>query len=152
MTRFLLIVLALLATPAGAVEPGEQLQDPALELRARAISSELRCVQCQNQTIDESNAPLAKDLRVIVRERLEAGDTDAQVLAFVQARYGDFVLLKPPLTAETAFLWTGPFLILAGAGLWLAMRRRGSKESIALPLSAEEEARVEAVLGTIRKD
>ena len=147
----LLLLAALLAFPAGAVEPGEQLGDPALEARARALSSELRCVQCQNQTIDESSAPLARDLRVIVRERIAAGDSDEEVLAFVQARYGDFVLLKPPLSAETAFLWVGPFLILAGAGLWLATRKRGSTDMIA-PLSAEEEARVEAVLGAIRKD
>jgi len=147
----LLILAAMLAFPAGAVEPGEQLADPALEARARALSSELRCVQCQNQTIDESSAPLARDLRVIVRERLAAGDSDEQVLAFVQARYGDFVLLKPPLSAETAFLWAGPFIILAGAGLWLATRKRRDTDTLA-PLSAEEEARIEALLGAIRKD
>ncbi len=152
MIRLALTALAMLALPAGAVEPGEQLADPVLEARARALSTELRCVQCQNQTIDESSAPLARDLRVIVRERLEAGDSDEEVLAFVQARYGDFVLLKPPLSIETAFLWTGPFLILAGAGLWLALRARATPQDAPPPLSADEEARVNAVLGAIRKD
>ena len=91
------------------------LNDPALEARARKLSQELRCVVCQNQSIDDSNAPLAHDLRVIVRERLAAGDSDPQVLAFVQARYGEFVLLRPPLKLQTLLLWLAPLLLLAGA-------------------------------------
>ena len=149
---FFIALALLLAAPAYAVEPGERLADPALEARARTISVELRCVQCQNQTIDESNAPLARDLRVIVRERLVAGDTDDEVLAFVQERYGDFVLLKPPLSAETAFLWVGPFLVLAGAGLWLAKRSRANTGPAPGPLSPDDEARVDALLGDIAKD
>src|SRR5262245_8738528 len=107
---FLVCLCAL--TPAGAVEPGEMLKDPALEARARRLSQELRCVVCQNQSIDESNAPLAHDLRVIVRERLAAGDSDAQVLAFVEARYGEFVLLRPRLKPQTLLLWLAPLLLL----------------------------------------
>ncbi len=150
--RLMLAALLLLATAAGAVQPGEQLADAALEARARSISTELRCVQCQNQTIDESNAPLARDLRFIVRERLLAGDSDEEVVAFVQARYGDFVLLKPPMSGETAFLWIGPFVLLAIAGLWLAKRSRTMPVAPPQPLSPEDEAQVDAVLGHIAKD
>ncbi len=152
MKHRLVFAALLLATAAGAVEPGEQLADPALETRARAISTELRCVQCQNQTIDESNAPLARDLRVIVRERLLAGDSDEEVVAFVQARYGDFVLLKPPFSAETAILWIGPFAVLALAGYWLARRPRSAAAAEPQPLTAEDEAQVDAALGHVRKD
>ncbi len=120
----LLAALLLAVLPAHAVEPDEMLADPALEARARAISAGLRCVQCQNQTIDESNAPLARDLRLIVRERLEAGDSDAEVIAHVRARYGDFVLLKPPLNEQTLLMWAGPFLALLGAGAFLFWRMR----------------------------
>jgi cytochrome c-type biogenesis protein CcmH len=119
-----LAALLLALSPARAVEPDEVLADPALEARARAISAGLRCVQCQNQTIDESNAPLARDLRLIVRERLEAGDSDAEVVAHVRARYGDFVLLKPPFNPHTALLWIGPFLALAAGGGFLLWRMR----------------------------
>ena len=126
-------VLALcagLSVPAHAIEPGEALHDPALESRAREISSHLRCLVCQNQSIDDSQAPLAKDLRLLVRERLSAGDADADVLEFVRARYGDFVLLKPPLRPGTLLLWSSPFLllILGGAALWSAQRRRAAAE------------------------
>src|SRR5262245_25126692 len=120
-------VLALLIflAPAHAVEPGEMLKDPALEARARTLSQELRCVVCQNQSIDDSNASLAHDLRVLVRERLVAGDSDAQVLAYVEARYGAFVLLRPRLTPQTVLLWTTPLILLAAAAayLWRARRR-----------------------------
>src|ERR1700754_2660315 len=113
----LLFAFLLAATPAFAVLPNEQLADPKLEARARAISSELRCVVCQNQTIDDSDAELAHDLRVLLRQRLKAGDSDRQVLAFIADRYGDYVLLKPPLKTETMLLWLGPLLVLAaGAG------------------------------------
>lgn len=112
-SRWAAVVLLLLAGPALAVTPDEMLADPHLEARARVISQELRCVVCQNQSIDDSNAPLAGDLRRLVRERLTAGDSDAETLAFVVARYGNFVLLKPPLQANTLLLWLGPLLLLA---------------------------------------
>src|SRR5262245_39310993 len=113
-TRRLLAALALLALllPAHAVEPDEMLRDPQLEARARQLSQALRCLVCQNQSIDDSNAGLARDLRVLVRERLSAGDSDQAVLAFVAARYGDFVLLRPPLEAHTLLLWAAPLLML----------------------------------------
>lgn len=101
---------------AVAVEPGEQLDDPVLEERARILSQRLRCVVCQNQSIDDSSAPLAGDLRLIIRERLTAGDSDEEVIAFVVTRYGDFVLLKPPFHGQTYLLWFGPALILFGGG------------------------------------
>ncbi len=111
-----IFALALLAEPAFAVEPDERLDDPALEERARILSQELRCVVCQNQSIDDSSAPLARDLRLIIRKRLTAGDSDDEVIAFVVNRYGDFVLLKPPFQGETYLLWFGPLLILLGGG------------------------------------
>ena len=111
--RFLLVVLALLgATPLHAVQVDEILPDPALEARARAISHDLRCMVCQNQSIDNSEAPLARDLRLLVRERLKAGDSDAQVVDFLVARYGEFVLLKPRVSWHTAILWGAPLTIL----------------------------------------
>lgn len=116
--------LLLLAAPAVAVEPDETLADPALEARAREIARGLRCVQCQNQSIDESSAPLARDLRRLVRERLAAGDSDAEVVAEVRSRYGDFVLLKPPFDGRTLLLWVGPFAVLVVAG-GLLVRRLG---------------------------
>jgi cytochrome c-type biogenesis protein CcmH len=146
----LLLGLGLLIalSSAHAVEPGEMLKDPALEARARRLSQELRCVVCQNQSIDDSNAPLAHDLRVIVRERLVAGDTDAQVLAFVEARYGAFVLLRPRLTLRTVLLWTAPLILLAGAAayLWHLRRRRPEQPAEAAALSAEERRRLEELL------
>lgn len=105
----------LIATPAIAVEPDEILSDPALESRARGISAELRCLVCQNQSIDDSNAPLARDLRILVRERLKAGDTDAEVLQYVEDRYGEFVLLRPPFNVRTILLWLAPLLLLLAA-------------------------------------
>ena len=141
--------LCLLAMPALAVQPDEILKDPALESRARALSQELRCMVCQNQSIDDSDAPLAKDLRVLVRERLTAGDSDRQVIDFLVARYGEFVLLRPRLTAHTVLLWTAPFAaIVAGAiGLFMFLRRRRSDETPgAATLSAEEQQRVADLL------
>lgn len=146
--RRLLLVLALLLTPmhAFAVNPDEVLADPALEQRARALSAELRCMVCQNQSIDDSNAELARDLRVVVRERLVGGDTDEQVLDYVVSRYGEFVLLKPRLSIRTIGLWGAP-AALAIIGLIVAVvyTRRRSVQPVA-KLSAEEEARLGKLL------
>jgi len=139
-----LLVFALLvaATTAHAVTPDEILPDPALEKRARTISAELRCMVCQNQSIDDSNADLAKDLRVLVRQRLKAGDTDQEVLDFVVARYGEFVLLKPRLEAKTILLWSFPIaILLIGGGFLLVSARRKSAAQVA-PLSDEERRRL----------
>ena len=116
----------MVASGAFAIEPGEKLADPALEARARAIAGELRCLVCQNQSIDDFDAPLAKDLRLLVREQLKIGATDDQVRNFVVSRYGDFVLLRPPFKVETLLLWLAPLLALAGGALalWSASRRR----------------------------
>jgi cytochrome c-type biogenesis protein CcmH len=134
------LVMLVLAAPALAVEPSERLPDPAMEARARAISAELRCLVCQNESIDESHADLAHDIRVLVRERLKAGDTNAQATEAVVRRYGDFVLLRPPVEAATWLLWFGPAALLAvgllGTALWL--RRRPAVPEA--PLSAEERA------------
>jgi cytochrome c-type biogenesis protein CcmH len=134
--------------PAGAVEPNEMLAEPALEARAREISRGLRCVVCQNESIDESDADLAHDLRVLVRERLQAGDSDEQVVQFVVDRYGDFVLLRPPVKRQTYLLWASPaiLLLLAGVTIVLYLRRHRSSSATQQPLSAEERARVDALL------
>src|SRR5579862_8836658 len=123
---YFLFAAVLSASPVFAVLPREQLANPELEARARAISQELRCVVCQNQSIDDSDATLAHDLRVIVRERLKAGDTDEQVKTYIVHRYGSYVLLKPPFEPATVFLWFGPLLVLiaGGTGSWLYLRRR----------------------------
>src|SRR5215211_4764033 len=121
-------LLTLVAVPCAiAVEPGEVLSDPALEARARALSKELRCMVCQNQSIDDSDAPLARDLRVLVRERLQGGDSDGQVIDFLVARYGEFVLLKPRFTWHTALLWLGPPATLIGGILVLVLIARRRK-------------------------
>jgi cytochrome c-type biogenesis protein CcmH len=141
----LLLLLVVLAMPAVAVLPGERLADPALEARARALGQELRCLVCQNQSIDDSSADLAHDLRVLVRERLVAGDSDKQVLAYLTSRYGDYVLLRPPVKPTTWLLWFGPpFLLLAGGlTIMLAWRRRRA-DALARPepLSADEQKRL----------
>lgn len=139
----LALVLLMLAGAAHAVLPSEQLADPALEARAREISLGLRCQVCQNQSIDDSNAPLAADLRRAVRERLSAGDSDEAVVAYVVQRYGDYVLMRPPLRWGTALLWFGPALVLlAGAtGAILHLRRRKVAPETT-PLDAAEEARL----------
>ncbi|MFA7264154.1 MAG: cytochrome c-type biogenesis protein [Caulobacter sp.] len=120
------LALAMLMTPVVslAVEPNEMLQDPTLEARAETLSKELRCVVCQNQSIDASSAPLARDMRLLVRERIAAGDTDVQAKAYLVERYGNFVLLKPPFQADTLLLWFGPLLILVVAGVALLMAAR----------------------------
>ncbi len=145
--RWLLLWLALLA-PALAVEPAERLSDPALEARARSIGGELRCLVCQNESIDESGADLAHDIRMLVRQRLAAGDTDAQTIAAVVNRYGAFVLLKPPVEPATYVLWFAPpALILLGLGgtlVWL--RRQRAVTVAAAPLSADEQRRLETLL------
>lgn len=139
-----------IAPPAFAVEPGEILADKALEQRARKLSAELRCLVCQNQSIDDSNAPLAKDLRVLVRERLVAGESDTAVMDYIVARYGDFVLLKPPVNRQTLLLWLAPLACLAGLAYALiqASRRTGATTaaSDAAPLSPAEEKKLAKLL------
>ena len=146
-----LFLLAAAMQPALAVNPDEVLADPVLEARARAISAELRCMVCQNQSIDDSNAELAKDLRVLVRARIEAGDSDRQVMDYIVSRYGAFVLLKPPVGMNTILLWGMPVLLLAvgGAVIFREVRRRRQVPSTA-PLSAEEEKALDEILGRDR--
>jgi cytochrome c-type biogenesis protein CcmH len=146
------IAMMVAAPAAYAVQPDEIMSDPAKELRARDLSRELRCMVCQNQSIDDSEAPLARDLRLLVRERIAAGDSDAQVLDFLVARYGEFVLLKPRLSPHTWLLWLVPPLALVGGGLalWTYNRRRlisaASDDQSAFKLTAEEEARLEQLI------
>jgi cytochrome c-type biogenesis protein CcmH len=141
-------VLMLGCPAAYAVQPDEVMADPARELRARHLSRELRCMVCQNQSIDDSEAPLARDLRLLVRERIAAGDSDAQVIDFLVARYGEFVLLKPRLNSHTWLLWLLPPLVLGGGALalWTYSRRRAPsadvKDRALLHLTEEEEARI----------
>jgi cytochrome c-type biogenesis protein CcmH len=148
-TLFLALLFSLAALgPAYAVRPDEVLADPQLESRARAISSELRCMVCQNQSIDDSDAPLARDLRLLVRERLSAGDSDSAIRAFLTARYGEFILLRHPLKLETALLWVGPGVIFLLVAL-LLLRRRYKKEDVAgAELTTEERAELAAVLSS----
>jgi cytochrome c-type biogenesis protein CcmH len=148
--RALALILMLLgaAGAALAVEPGERLADPAQEARARALGSELRCLVCQNQSIDESNADLAHDLRVLIRERISAGDSDPQVLQFMVSRYGDFILLRPPVKPATYVLWASPFavLLLGAAAAALYYRRRRRAPEVVAPLSPEEQQRLQRLL------
>ena len=151
----LALVLALplvRAAPAWAVEPDEVLDDPALESRARALSRELRCLVCQNEPIDSSNADLARDLRILVRERLLAGDSDEEVKAYLVARYGDYVLLDPPVKPKTYLLWFGPALILlaGAAAVYLYFRRSPKAAREPGPLTAEERRRVARLLDADR--
>jgi cytochrome c-type biogenesis protein CcmH len=147
------LLAAFTATSVYAVQPDEIMSDPAKELRARDLSRELRCMVCQNQSIDDSEAPLARDLRLLVRERIAAGDSDAEVLDFLVARYGEFVLLKPRLEPHTLLLWLLPPLVLAGGGLalWAHGRRRAraaaAGDGSAIGLTAEEEARLQRLIG-----
>jgi cytochrome c-type biogenesis protein CcmH len=151
----LVVVVLALAAPlhAFAVQPDEVLTDAALETRARALSRELRCMVCQNQTIDDSDAPLARDLRILVRERLRAGDSDHQVIDFLVARYGEFVLLKPRFSLHTALLWLGPaaVLLIGALGLSLAAYRYRlrARSAVSGPaaLSPGEQARLSEILG-----
>jgi cytochrome c-type biogenesis protein CcmH len=151
MTRLasLLLTLLLLATPALAIDsPSEMLKDPALERRAEAIGSQLRCLVCQNESIEDSSADLARDLRAIVRQHVEAGDTNQQVIDWMVARYGDFVRLRPPFNAMTALLWGSPVLalVVGGAAAWLGWRRRGDRAPP--PLTESERVRLAELTGS----
>ncbi|MEM6382488.1 MAG: cytochrome c-type biogenesis protein [Pseudomonadota bacterium] len=142
------LALTLMASPSFAVQPDEVLDDPVLEQRARDLSAEIRCLVCQNESIDESNAQLARDLRILVRERLVDGDSDQEVLDFLVARYGDFVLLRPPVNQQTILLWFGPaaILALAAAFILLRLRRRSTVASSPVQLTPEERAKLDALL------
>ncbi|MBN9598525.1 MAG: cytochrome c-type biogenesis protein CcmH [Afipia sp.] len=153
MKRFLAmlaVLLTLAPTLALAVQPDEIMADPAKEARARALSRELRCMVCQNQSIDDSDAPLARDLRLLVRERIAAGATDRQVIDYLVARYGEFVLLKPRLEGQTLILWllTPLVLLCGGLALWIYSRRAraAAPEAASLALTPEEEARLEKLI------
>jgi cytochrome c-type biogenesis protein CcmH len=145
---FVLILFA--AVGAHAVQPSEVLQDPSLEKRARMLSQELRCMVCQNQSIDDSDAPLARDLRLLVRERLQTGDSDREVVDFLVARYGEFVLLRPRLSVHTALLWLTPLAVVAIGGGWLMAllrrRRRVHAGDGQEALTIDEQRRVSALL------
>ncbi len=142
------LLIALWSGPALAIGADELLDDPVLEARARALSKGLRCLVCQNQSIDDSNAPLARDLRRLVRERLVAGDSDEAIETYLVSRYGDFVLLKPPFKAKTFALWFGPLaiLLLAGAGAAVYLRRQAAAPQVVAPLSADERRRLDELL------
>jgi cytochrome c-type biogenesis protein CcmH len=139
-------------SPAHAVRPDEMLPDPVLEKRARTVGEELRCLVCRNQSIEDSEADLAHDLRVLVRQRITAGDSDAQIVAYIRSRYGDFVLLRPPLTIGTALLWGGPALILLLGGVAVARFYRGRRtEPTPPPLSPDERRQLAAALAQSEK-
>ncbi|MBX7198080.1 MAG: cytochrome c-type biogenesis protein CcmH [Rhodospirillaceae bacterium] len=136
--RFSPVIAAiLLSSAAFAVEPSEMLKDPALEARAREVSKELRCVQCQNETIDESNAEIARDMRLLVRERIMAGETNDQIMAYMTSRYGDYVRLEPRFMPRTYLLWFGPLIVLLLGG-WAVTRRLSTRLETATELSEEE--------------
>jgi cytochrome c-type biogenesis protein CcmH len=146
LVRALFLLSLVAATSAVAVEPDELLKDPLLEQRARRLSTELRCLVCQNQSIDDSNAPLARDLRVIVREQLSAGQTDAQVMEHIVQRYGEFVLLRPRFNATTLLLWLAPLLLLLGGIVGIFIWARSRTAIADAPLSASEQDRLDALL------
>ena len=142
-----LVAFLFSALPVPALEPDEILRNPALEARAREIGRSLRCLVCQNQSIDDSDAPLARDLRLLVRERLAAGDGDRQIVDYIVARYGEFVLLRPPFKPATFALWIGPWVLLAVGAAAIAIRCRRVRAE-AEPLSEQERRRLEAMLAT----
>jgi cytochrome c-type biogenesis protein CcmH len=147
--NFIVVAMTMifLALPAHAVRPDERLADPGLEARARDISKELRCLVCRNQSIDDSEADLAHDLRVLVRQRLSAGDSDHQVVDYIVSRYGDFVLLRPPFEASTWLLWGGPLLVLVIGGIGVRrFVRRQAAATVPPLLSTDEERRLAAML------
>jgi len=145
MLLALLPVLA--AAPAYAVKPDEVLSDPALEARARSLSEGLRCMVCQNQSIDESDADLARDLRLLVRDRLKAGDTDQQVMDYIVSRYGEFVLLKPRFDLRNALLWATPVILLVLGGAFMAFQMRSRRQPGASALTEAEKSELDALLG-----
>lgn len=136
-----ILLCVTLALPAWAVNPDEVLKDPALEARARALSTELRCLVCQNQSIDDSDAPLAKDLRVLLRERLEAGDSDKQVISYLVDRYGEFILLNPSFGRHTLLLWLLPFVLLGVGIIIVILGRRKSRQAAGQEALSDEEAK-----------
>ncbi|MGE5539651.1 MAG: cytochrome c-type biogenesis protein [Gemmatimonas sp.] len=150
MRRILLAVAlaAAMSASAFAIGPDEMLADPALEARARTIGQSLRCLVCQNQSIDDSEAALARDLRILVRERLQTGDSDQQVVDYIVSRYGDFVLLRPPVKRQTWILWFGPAALVIVAGAAIALRARRKRRSDEAPLSSDEEAELKRLLET----
>jgi cytochrome c-type biogenesis protein CcmH len=143
---FIALLPVLLAAPAHAVKPDEMLADPALEARARAISEGLRCMVCQNQSIDESDADLARDLRILVRDRLKAGDSDRQVVDYIVSRYGEFVLLKPRFDLRNALLWATPALLLVIGGIVLVCSVRSRRKIDTQPLTETEETKLKSLL------
>ncbi|MER9299702.1 cytochrome c-type biogenesis protein CcmH [Mesorhizobium sp. M0621] len=146
LTSIVLLLALFFAGTALAVKPDEMLPDPALEARARALSEGLRCMVCQNQSIDESDADLARDLRILVRQRLVAGDTDRQVMDYVVSRYGEFVLLKPRFDLRNALLWGTPILLLLVGGVFIVLTARSRRTLATKSLSAEEQASLDAIL------
>lgn len=147
MKRLLILVaIFLVGLPALAIEPEEQLKDPKLEARARALSQELRCLVCENETIDMSQAPLASDLRLLVRQRILAGDSDAQIRKLLTDRYGEYVLFRPRFDARNAVLWTGPFALLLLVGFILVVRARKALPGAPEELSADEEVELAALV------
>ncbi len=150
MKRFLMTALAAsaVALPAMAVNPDEQLPDPVLEARAHKLSRDLRCVVCQNQSIDDSDAALARDLRIILRERIAAGDTDQQAVGFLVARYGSFVQLQPPVRMDTLVLWFGPLGVLIVGAIGAVLYIRGRVSNATTALSPEDEAEANRLLQT----
>jgi cytochrome c-type biogenesis protein CcmH len=152
MNRFLIVFMLCLSvwiSPASAVQPDEILADPKLEERARELSVQLRCMVCQNQSIDDSDAPLARDLRILVRERLQAGDSNDEIIEFLVERYGEFVLLKPRFTEQTLILWIAPFIVLIlGVFLMFLMlkKRKKAMQSSSVALSSQEQQRVEELV------
>ncbi len=150
MRLILLLALSLLTASAWAIDDRERLSDPALEERARALFKDVRCVVCQNQSIDDSEAQIAKDMRVIIREQFQEGKDETQILGFLTARYGDYVLLEPPFRAGTLLLWLSPLIVLlaGGAVAWVALRNRPATTAAAAPLSAEEQARFDKLMGS----
>ena len=150
MTRAVALIgllLALLTLPALAVQPDEILKDPALEARARALSAQLRCLKCQNQSIDDSDADIARDLRLLVRERLTKGDSDNQVLDYLVARYGEFVLLEPKFGGHTLLLWLAPLALILAGGMAVVMFYRSRRGRLAeTPLSEREQADLDALM------
>ncbi|GLS35825.1 cytochrome c biogenesis protein [Mesorhizobium tianshanense] len=146
LASLILLLTLLFCGTALAVKPDEVLADPALEARARTLSEELRCMVCQNQSIDESDADLARDLRVLVRQRLVAGDTDQQVIDYIVSRYGEFVLLKPRFSLRNALLWGTPVLLLLAGGIFIVLAARSRRATATNALTAEEQAELDTIL------